>query len=145
MIGYADVEKRSMRAPGPAVLSLCLPVPPEPPDRAAVRGLAAQAEDLRASAGAGGPDGTSIAKAGHLDRDAVPGALAAHGRDWLGHIVAFRLPAACPGRCAAAAVRSAGTCRLGGTAACPAAARGNPAMPGLPGRHRQPSARGGRS
>jgi len=87
MISHADVEKlRSMRAPGPAVLSLYLPVPLAP---VGVRGLAAQAEDLMAGAGAGGPDGASIAKAGHADRDAVLDALAAHGRDWLGHTVAF--------------------------------------------------------
>jgi len=87
MIGHADVEKLpSMRAPGPAVLSLYLPVPP---GRAGVRGLAAPAEDLMARAGAGGPGGASIATAGRRDRGAVPGALAAHGRDWLGHTVAF--------------------------------------------------------
>jgi len=87
MISHADVEKlRGMRAPGPTVLSLYLPVPLDP---AGVRGLAARAEDLMAGAGVGGPDGASIAKAGHADRDAVLGALAAHGRDWLGHTVAF--------------------------------------------------------
>ena len=76
MISHAGVEKlRGMRAPGPAVLSLYLPVPLDP---AGVRGLAARAEDLMTDAGAGGPD-----------RDAVLGALAAHGRDWLGHTVAF--------------------------------------------------------
>src|SRR6516225_10184378 len=87
MISHADVEKlRGMRAPEPAVLSLYLPVPMDP---AGARGLAARAEDLMASAGAGGPGGSSIAKSGHADRDAVLGALAAHGRDWLGHTVAF--------------------------------------------------------
>jgi len=87
MISRADVEKlRGMRAPGPAVLSLYLPVPLDP---AGVRGLAAQAEDLMAGAGAGGPDGAGIARAGPADRHAVLGALAAHGRAWPGHTVAF--------------------------------------------------------
>jgi hypothetical protein len=87
MISHADVEKlRGMRAPGPAVLSLYLPVPLDP---AGVRGLAARAKDLMAGAGAGAPDGVSTAQAGHADRDAVLGALAGHGRDWLGHTVAF--------------------------------------------------------
>jgi hypothetical protein len=87
MISHADVEKlRGMRAPGPAVLSLYLPVPAGP---ACVRGLAARAEDLMAGAGVGGPDGAGTARAGHADRDAVLGALAAHGRDWPGQTVAF--------------------------------------------------------
>ena len=55
-----------------------------------MRGLAAQAEDLMAiAASRRARTATSIAKAGHADRDAVLGALAAHGRDWLGHTVAF--------------------------------------------------------
>jgi hypothetical protein len=87
MISHADVEKlRGRRAPEPAVLSLYLPVPLDP---AGVRGLAARAEDLMAGAGAGGPDRASIARAGPADRDAVLGALAAHGRDWPGRTVAF--------------------------------------------------------
>jgi peptide subunit release factor 1 (eRF1) len=87
MISYADVEKlRSMRAPEPVVLSLYLPVPLDP---AGVRGLAAEAGDLMARAGADGTDGASIAKVGHADRDGVLDALAVHGRDWLGHTVAF--------------------------------------------------------
>ena len=87
MITPADVEKlRGMRAPGPAVLSLYLPVPLDP---AGVRSLAARAEDLMAGAGAGGPDGASTARAGHADRDAVLGELAAHGPDWPGRTVAF--------------------------------------------------------
>jgi hypothetical protein len=87
MISHADVEKlRGMRAPGPAVLSLYLPVPL---DRAGVRGLAAQAEDLMAGAEARGPDGASTARAGPADRDAVLGALTAQGRDWRGQTVAF--------------------------------------------------------
>jgi hypothetical protein len=61
MISHADVEKlRSIRAPEPAVLSLYLPVDP-----VGVRGLAARAEDLMAGAGAGGPDGAGMARAGH--------------------------------------------------------------------------------
>ena len=59
MINHTDLEKlRSMRAPEPAVLALYLPVDP-----AGVQGLAARAEDLMAGAGAGGPDGGSIAAA----------------------------------------------------------------------------------
>jgi hypothetical protein len=87
VISYADVEKlRGMRAPEPVVLSLYLSVPLDP---VGVRGLAAEAGNLMACAGADGPDGASIAKVGHADRDAVLDALAAHGRDWLGHTVAF--------------------------------------------------------
>jgi hypothetical protein len=83
MISDADVEKlRSMRAQGRAVLSLYLPVPLDP---AGIRGLAAEAVDLMAGAGGGaGTAGISDA-----DRQAVLDALAAHGRDWLGHTVAF--------------------------------------------------------
>lgn len=48
MISHADVEKlRSIRVPGPTVLSLYLPVLMDP---AGVPGLTAQAEDLMASA-----------------------------------------------------------------------------------------------
>ena len=87
MVSPADVDKlRNMRAPGPAVLSLYLLVPLDP---VGVRGLAALAEDLMAGAGASGTDVVSTAKGGHADRDAVLGALAAHGRDWLGCTVAF--------------------------------------------------------
>jgi len=87
MISHADVEKlRSMRAAGPVVLSLYMPVPLDPAD---VRGLEAEAGDLMAGVGASGPDGVSTAAVSDADRDAVFGALAAHGRDWLGHTVAF--------------------------------------------------------
>ncbi len=87
MISHADVEKlHSIRAPGPTVLSLYLPVPMDP---AGVPGLTAQAEGLMAGAGAGRPDGASIAGVDQADRAAILGALAAHGRDWLGHTVAF--------------------------------------------------------
>src|SRR6516162_9398344 len=87
MISYADVEKlRSMRAPEPVVLSLYLPVPLDP---AGVRGLAAEAGDLMARAGADGPDGASTAGVSDADRHALFDALAVHGRDWLGHTVAF--------------------------------------------------------
>jgi len=85
MFSYADVEKlRSVRAPEPAVLSLYLPVPLDP---AGARGLAAEAGDLMAAAS--GPDGGGNARVNRADREAVLGALAAHGRDWLGHTVAF--------------------------------------------------------
>jgi len=87
MIGHQDVEKlRSMRAARPVVLSLYLPVPLDP---ARIRSLAANAGDLMAVAGASGPDGASAAGVSDADRDAVLAALAAHGRDWLGHTVAF--------------------------------------------------------
>jgi len=70
MISHADVEKlRSMRAPGPTVLSLYLPVPLDP---AGVQGLAAQAGDLMAGAGSGRPDSASIAKVGHADFENLP-------------------------------------------------------------------------
>jgi hypothetical protein len=87
MIGHADVEKlRSLRAPGPVLLSLYLPVPLDP---AAVRELAAEAGNLMRGARAAEGDGAGTAGVGRADRDAVLGALAAHGRDWLGHTVAF--------------------------------------------------------
>jgi Bacterial archaeo-eukaryotic release factor family 10 len=87
MISCADVEKlRSMRAQGPAVLSLYLPVPLDP---AGIRSLAAEAVDLMTGVGASNVDGASIAGVSHADRQAVLDALAAHGRDWLGRTVAF--------------------------------------------------------
>jgi Bacterial archaeo-eukaryotic release factor family 10 len=87
MIGCADVEKlRSMRAPGSAVLSLYLQVPLDP---ASIRGLAADAGDLMAGVSASNADGASIAGISDTDRHALLDALAAHGRDWLGHTVAF--------------------------------------------------------
>jgi peptide subunit release factor 1 (eRF1) len=79
MITGADVEKlRSVHAPGPVLLSLYVPVPLDP---AGVRGLAAEAGDLMAGAG-----GAGVSDA---DRQAVRDALAEHGREWLGHTVAF--------------------------------------------------------
>jgi hypothetical protein len=104
MISRADVEKlRSMRAPGPVLLSLYLPVPLDP---AGVRGLAAEAGDLMTGAGASDVGGAGTAGVSDADRQAVFDALAAHGRDWLGQTVAFfackelglfeALPLACP-------------------------------------------------
>jgi peptide chain release factor subunit 1 len=87
MISYADVDKlRGMRAPGPAVLSLYLAVPLDP---AEVRGLAARAGGLMAGVSAINLEGVKAAGVSHADRNAVLGALAVHGRDWLGHTVAF--------------------------------------------------------
>jgi hypothetical protein len=87
MISRADVEKlRSMRAPGPVMLSLYLPVPLDP---AGVRSLAAEAGDLMTGVGARDVDGASTAGISEANRQAVLDALAAHGRDWLGHTVAF--------------------------------------------------------
>jgi peptide chain release factor subunit 1 len=87
MISYQDVDKlRSMRAPGPAVLSVYLPVPLDP---AGVRGLAARAGALMADASVAGPGDGSGTRVSQADRQAVLGALAGHGRDWLGHTVAF--------------------------------------------------------
>lgn len=84
MISYADVEKlRGMRAPGPVLLSLYLPVPLDP---AGLRGLAARANDLVSAVG---PADGSTAGVSRADREAVLDALAAHGRQWLGHTVAF--------------------------------------------------------
>jgi hypothetical protein len=88
MFGYAEIEKlRRVCAPGAEVLSLYLAVPLDP---AGVRGLAAQAAELMASA-VGQADGSERdgARVGHADRDAVLDALAAHGRDWAGHTVAL--------------------------------------------------------
>jgi hypothetical protein len=87
MISYADVEKlRGMRAPGPVLLSLYLPVPLDP---AELRGLAARANDLVDSVSVVGRDDVSRAGVSRADRDAVLDMLAAHGREWLGHTVAF--------------------------------------------------------
>jgi Bacterial archaeo-eukaryotic release factor family 10 len=87
MISYADVEKlRGMRAPGPLLLSLYLPVPLDP---AGLRGLAARANDLVMSLSAIRPADVSTAGVSRADRDAVLDALAAGGREWLGHTVAF--------------------------------------------------------
>jgi len=88
MFSNANVEKlRSVCATKPVVLSLYLPVPLDP---AGLRGLAAEAGELMA--GAAGPAGGSqrdSARISHADREAVLGTLAARGRDWLGHTVAF--------------------------------------------------------
>ena len=88
MFGYADVEKlRRVCAPGSAVLSLYLAVPLDP---AGVRGLAAEAAGLMASAvGLAGGSQEDGARVGQADREAVLDALAAHERDWGGHTVAF--------------------------------------------------------
>jgi peptide chain release factor subunit 1 len=71
---------RSACAQEPVVLSLYLPVPRDP---AGIRGLAAEAAGLMDNAGAHG------ARVSRADRESVLDALAAHGRDWLGHTVAF--------------------------------------------------------
>lgn len=87
MISLADVQKlRSKCAAWPAVLSLYLPVPLDP---AQMRGLAARAGDLMAGVGTAGPGGVSTARFSDADRDAVLAEVAEHGRDWLGHTVAF--------------------------------------------------------
>jgi hypothetical protein len=87
MISCADVEKlRSTRAHRPTVLSLYLPVPLDP---AGLRGLAAEAGDLMAGAGASNTGGASTAGVGDADRNAVLDTLAVYGRDWLGCTVAF--------------------------------------------------------
>ena len=87
MISLADVQKlRSVSAAWPVVLSLYLPVPLDP---AQGRGLAARAGDLMAGVGAAGPGGVGTTRFSDADRDAVLAAVAEHGRDWLGHTVAF--------------------------------------------------------
>jgi hypothetical protein len=87
MINHADVEKlRSMHAAEPVVLSLYLPVPLDP---TATRGLAAEAGNLMAEVGASGPDEIGTTRVSDTVREAVLDALAAHGRDWLGHTVVF--------------------------------------------------------
>lgn len=87
MISYADVDKlRGIRAPGPVLLSLYLPVALDP---AELRGLAARANDLAMSVSPVRPDDVSTPRLSRADRDAVLGTLAAHGREWLGHTVAF--------------------------------------------------------
>jgi len=72
------------------VLSLYLAVPLDP---AGIRGLAAGAVELMACAVglAGGTedDHRVRARVEAADREAVLGVLAAHGRDWAGHTVAF--------------------------------------------------------
>ncbi len=87
MISQADVEKlRGLHAAEPEVLSLYLPVPLDP---AGLRTLATRAEDLIAAAHAVGADAMSTGLVSETDRDAVLGAVLAHGRDWLGHTVAI--------------------------------------------------------
>ena len=88
MFSNANVEKlRSVCAAKPVVLSLYLPVPLDP---AGLRGLAAEAGELMAeAAGPAGESQRDSARVSHADREAVLGALAARGRDWLGHTVAF--------------------------------------------------------
>lgn len=87
MISPAYVEKlRALHAPEPVVLSLYLQVPLDP---AGLRGLAARAGELMATARSVDPDATSAARVSHADRDAVLDAVAARGRDWLGHTVAI--------------------------------------------------------
>jgi hypothetical protein len=87
MISHAEVEKlRGLHAPGPGVLSLYLPVPLDP---ASLRTLATRADELIAAAPAVGPDPMSAALVSEADRGAVLDAVAAHGRDWLGHTVAI--------------------------------------------------------
>ena len=120
MISHADVEKlRSMQAAGPVVLSLYLSVPLDP---AGTRELAADAGDLMAGVGLSGPDGVSTAGISDIDRDAVLATLAARGRDWLGHTVAFfacaeiglfevlPLPCVLPERVVLATGRMSGRC-----------------------------------
>jgi peptide chain release factor subunit 1 len=68
------------------LLSLHLPVPLDP---AGLRGLAARTNDLLMSVSAVGPDDGSTAGVSRADRDAVLDTLAGHGREWLGHTVAF--------------------------------------------------------
>ena len=83
MVTYADAEKlRGVLAQEPIVLSLYLPVPLDPVE---LRGLAATAGHLMSGLRAVGPAG----QVGHADHDAVLDAVAAHGREWLGHTVAF--------------------------------------------------------
>jgi len=73
MVGYADVEKlRGVCAPGAAVLSLYLAVPLDP---AGIRGLAAAAAELMASAV--GPAGGTLATTGGR-HSALPPAGPAH-------------------------------------------------------------------
>jgi peptide chain release factor subunit 1 len=87
MFTRAEVEKlRNIQAPEPIVLSLYLRVPLDPGE---LRGLTAEAGDLMADIGADSQDGISRVQVSRADRDAVFDALAAHGRDWLGHTVAF--------------------------------------------------------
>ena len=88
MFSYADVEKlRRLCVPGSAVLSLYLAVPLDP---AGIRGLAAEAAELMASAvGLAGGNQEDGARVGQADREAVLDALTAHGRDWGGHTVAI--------------------------------------------------------
>jgi len=87
MISYEDVDKlRGMRARGLTILSLYLAVPLDP---AEVRGLPARARDQIAGVSVTSLDGMNTVVVSHADRDAVLDALAAHGRDWLSHTVAF--------------------------------------------------------
>ena len=87
MISRAEVDKLlSVRAGGPAVLSLYLWVPVDP---AALRGLPARAGELFALAAREGPGLPGPVRVQAGDRRAVRGLLAARARDWLGHTVAI--------------------------------------------------------
>lgn len=93
MIAYKDAENLlGMSAADPVVLSLYLPVPLDP---VGLRGVAARAGSLIAGADAvaGEADatrgGARVSRVSQADRDLVLGELAAHGREWLGHTVAF--------------------------------------------------------
>ena len=86
MITYSEVEKLlSARTAEPAVLSLYLQVPVDPP---ALRGLPARAGELLTLAG-GSADDPGASRVRAEDRQLVQRLLEIHGRDWLGHTVAI--------------------------------------------------------
>lgn len=87
MISQAEVEKlRGLHASWPGVLSLYLPVPLDP---ASLRTVAARADELIAAAHGAGPEPAGAARVSEAERGAVLDAVAARGRDWLGHSVAI--------------------------------------------------------
>jgi peptide chain release factor subunit 1 len=86
MITYSQVEKLlSARTAEPAVLSLYLQVPMDPP---ALRGLPARAGELVALAG-GSADDPGAPRVRDEDRQLAQRLMEIHGRDWLGHTVAI--------------------------------------------------------
>ncbi len=87
MISYAEVDKLlSGRTTDPAVLSLYVQVPVDPP---ALRGLPTRAGELLAAAARRHPDGPSAIGVGDADRRAVRDLLDQHARGWLGHTAAI--------------------------------------------------------
>jgi hypothetical protein len=86
MISRAEVDKLSLRAPEPSVLSLYLRAPLDP---AELRGLPARGYELFALAARAGTAIPGSAGVQPSDRQGIRVLLADRARDWLGHTVAI--------------------------------------------------------